>query len=256
MKKETYIEAYINYRDRIETTEWFADPLSYNQIIAPTNVSGECGLYRLMLMAHANQLPDDINDLLRTTVRLSVWSDIIEKYRAEDKLYLLVEFVNPIAFFALNLPYAIQSRFIFSITHLCHQANRFKLPDYKDDLPNDPEIKKKTMENRCSSWQGYSIFKESLNKICDDEYNEKTQEYRHKFHHRLPVEIEVGVTGLMNRRKKGSSVSYGLGGVQPLVIRNIIPLLQNQFLAASCCYSNYRNIINEHFQTIGWNNIA
>jgi hypothetical protein len=256
MKRENYIDAYINYRDRIETTEWFSKPLSYNQIIAPTNVSGYQGFYRMMLMGHANQLPDDINDLLRTTVSLSVWADIIENYGTEDRLYLLVEFVNPIAFFALNLPYAIKSRFIFSITHLCHQANRFKISDYKDDLTNDKNIKKSTMDDRCSCWEGYSSFKESLNKICNEEYNQKTKEYRHKFHHRLPIEIEVGVTGLMSRMKNGNSVSYRLGGIQPLSINNLIPVLQNQFHAASECYSKYIGIINEHFQTIGWNNIA
>jgi hypothetical protein len=256
MKKETYVEAYISYRDRFEKTEWFAEPLSYRQIVAPTNVTDDQGLYRLMLRAHANQLPEDINDLLRTTVRLSVWADIIENYGLEDKLYLLVEFVNPIAFFALNLPYAIQSRFIFSITHLCHQANRFKFPGYKDDLTNDENIKKSTMEHRCSCWEGYSSFRDSLNKVCDEEFNKKTKQYRHKFHHRLPVEIEVGITGLMSRTKIANSVSYGLGGVQPLSIANLVPVLQNQFYAASECYSKYLGIINEHFKALGWNNVA
>ena len=58
----------------------------------------------------------------------------------EEKIYLLLEFIEPLAIIALNLPYAIWNRFIFSLSHICHQANRIKFPNWKDNLPEDQFI--------------------------------------------------------------------------------------------------------------------
>lgn len=54
--------------------------------------------------------------------RLSAWRDVVNKLDDKGKFDVAIEFVEPLATIALNLPYVIRSRFIFATAHLSHQA--------------------------------------------------------------------------------------------------------------------------------------
>ncbi|MFC1734101.1 hypothetical protein ACFL6I_27675, partial [candidate division KSB1 bacterium] len=148
-------------------------------------------------------------------------------------------------------PYAIRSRFIFSVSHICHQANRVRLSKWKDDLPNDKSINFKTMEKKCSSWTNYPVFKAKLAKIADEKFNMGTLEFRHKFHHRIPVSIEIGLTGLISREKsENGKVSYGFGGTGPISIDKLVPLLKGQYLNVALCFEKYQLLVKEQIDEI------
>jgi hypothetical protein len=251
MDSQFFITAYKRYRKLIDKTEWFSSPLPYDWVKLPSEISAEFFLYCKMLKSHANVLANDINQLLRDTVKLRVWSEIIEQYNEQEKFYLIIEFIEHIAFSTLNLPYAIRSRFIFSATHLCHQANRVLQSNWKDDLCNDRSINYKHMKNKCTNWKSYSSFEKALNSISDEKFNSETIEFRNRFHHRLPQTIEIGLSNLLNRSKNDDgSVSYGFGGRRPLQVKKLIPLFEEQMEKASLCFLAYQDLINEQLKSI------
>ena len=251
MEDEFYFEAYKRYREKLKQTSWFAEPVSYDWLTLPSEISFEWFLYHKMLNEHIRQLANAVNQLLRDTVKLSTWANLACEYTDEEKLYLITEFIGHIAAITLNLPYVIRSRFIFSVAHLCHQANRIKDANWKDTFPNDKSINFKTMEKFSKGWDAYGKFKQSLTKLSNDKFNVETTEFRNKFHHQLPVLIEIGLSSLLSRKKNASgSVSYGLGGIKPLSLNKIVPLLEEQHSAALLCFSSYQELIEEQINQI------
>lgn len=83
--------------------------------------------YSLMLPEFSRSLANIVNQLGNYARRLKSWDMVLREFDEDLKFELLFEFVDPIATLSLNLPYAIQSRFFFAITHLSHQANKTKL---------------------------------------------------------------------------------------------------------------------------------
>ncbi len=100
-------------------------------------------------------------------ISLKGWSEVLDHSESDDKRRQIVfEFVTPIATLAINLPYVIRSRFIYSVVHLCHQANRIKQPEWIDYLPPDDDIYFKYADQYANDWKKYQKLKFSLEKIA------------------------------------------------------------------------------------------
>jgi hypothetical protein len=85
----------------------------------------------------------------------------------------------------------------------------------------------------------------------DIKFNIETADFRNKFHHQLPVSIEIGISSLISRNKdENGVVSYGLGGIRPLSLNKIIPLLIEQHSASLLCFNNCRELIEEQINQI------
>ena len=125
MNDKFYIEAYAKYRKKIHDTSFSAKPVPYEWFTLPTQVNGEWFIYCEILKDLSRQLANDINQLWNDIVKLEAWSKVLSSssYNEKEKLYLLAEFIKPLAVVALNLPHAIRTRFIFSLSHICHQPN-------------------------------------------------------------------------------------------------------------------------------------
>ena len=250
MEDKFYTETYIKYRERIKEAS-FSKPVSYDWFALPTQNGAEWFIYCETLKDLSRQLANDINHLWRDITKLEAWSEIISHYDEKEKLYLLVEFIETLAIVALNLPYAIRSRFIFSLSHICHQANRIKNSDWKDDLSNDRSINFKTMDSKCVGWKTYNNFKLRFSQIADDKFEENTSEFRHRFHHRIPVSVELGLTGLISRQKnQNGQVGYSIGGTRPLSLKKLVPILKDQYTKIVKCFEEYQILVTDQLNEI------
>ena len=259
-----YIKAYVKYRKEIKNINFLVNPISYKRFILPTQISGEWVVYCEMLENFSRQLVDDINQLRRYIIKLEAWSKVLFHYEnEEEKIYLLLEFIEPLAIIALNLPYAIKNRFIFSLSHICHQANRIKFPNWRDDLPEDQFINLKTMDEKCKVWENYNNFKLHFLYIANDKFNKETSKFRHKFHHRIPVSVEFGLTGFIYRekyrekkqkkyrkKKQNSRVTYIIGETQPIPLNKLVNILKDQYIKIIECFKEYQNLVNEQLNEI------
>ena len=163
---EFYIKAYTEYRHEINRVTFSAKPIPYDWFNLPRQIGMEWWPYCEYLKDVSRQLANDINQFRRDIIKLESWKNVIKSYNDEEKFYLIIEFIEPLAIVALSLPYAIRSRFIFSLSHICHQANRVKDPNWRDDLSDDRSIKFNTMEIKCSCWNAYSNFRYQFVKIA------------------------------------------------------------------------------------------
>ena len=251
MDDNFYIEAYIKYREKKKDTNFSAKPVPYNWFTLPGTVSQEWFVYCQTLKDLSRQLANDINRLWRNIAKLEAWSKVLSHYDDEEKKYLLAEFIESLAIVALNLPHAIRARFIFSLSHICHQANRIKAPNWADDLPNDRSINFKTMEKKCAAWKDYNDFKLRFSRIADDRFDKDTSEFRHRFHHRIPVSVELGLTGLISRQKnKNGQVGYAIGGTPPISLNKLVTILNDQYVKIVECFRDYQKLVNDQLNEI------
>ena len=107
------------------------------------------------------------------------------------------------------------------------------------------------MDKKCASWKSYNNFKLQFSKIANEKFVSDTSEFRHRFHHQVPVLVEIGITHLVSRHKtKDKHVGYGIGGIQPISLNNIVDILKNQYMRITECFEEYQKLVSEQLNEI------
>ncbi len=245
----TVLEEYSNILEKIKLPLPFAP---YNWYELNNTLPAEWFAYSQFLSEHAGALANIINDLRRYIRSLSAWNKVLENIDEEQEKYNVVtEHISPLATLALNMPYVIRSRFIYSIAHLSHQANKAKQDSWIDDLPIDSEIYFSAADKYGKPWEGYAKLKLALEKIANKKYDKSTHYFRNKYNHRYSSNIEFGLTGFATRtiNKKGD-VSYGFGYTDPLLLKDIILLLESQCSRCMVAFKKYQTLVNDQISEI------
>ncbi|MEL5350488.1 hypothetical protein PTR25_11940 [Serratia nevei] len=135
------IETYRQYRCILESTPFKGKHAPYEWGELPQTLHMDWFPYSQMFNEFSGELANALNELLGYTHQLAAWRDLLAPLNPQQQLDAAVDFVDPVATVALNLPYVIRSRFIFASAHLCHQANQAKQgAEWKDEFPLDGEI--------------------------------------------------------------------------------------------------------------------
>ena len=200
--------------------------------------------YSQMLSEHARELANSINELYRFIDNLKVWEQLISDFDEDAKFELIIEMIDPFATLSLNLVYVIRSRFIFSVAHLCHQANIIKFrTEWKDDLPKDDEIYFEHADRVGSHWKDYKKLKVALEKIGNKKFTKATKNFRNKYNHRYSPKIELGHTEFVKRIVRNRKFSYDMGGTEPLTLAVINPLLSEQYVLFLKAFECYKKLV-------------
>lgn len=245
------LQQYSSFLEKINLSLPLA-PYDWDQL--HDSISSEWIAYSQYMSEHNRELANVINDFRRYLTSLSAWRNVLEDTDDEQEKYNIVtEYVSPLATLTLTLPYVIRSRFIFSSAHLSHQANKLKQDIWVDDLPIDSKIYFEDTDKYSKAWKRYPKFKLALEKIANQKYNEATHDFRNQYNHRYSPHIEFGLTGLVRRTvNKAGGVRYSFGETAPLMLQDIIPLLEKQHTGCILAFEKYQDLINE--QVIEINN--
>lgn len=149
------IDAYKQFLNNKKAIKPCGPPAPYHWYKLPDPIPGLWMPYSLMLDEHSRELANSINELQRYITSIKAWRGVIDNKNDNEKFEIVIEFVSPIATLAINLPYVIRSRFIYSVAHLCHQANQVKQKNWVDDLPLDNEIYFDVADKYSSLWKSY-----------------------------------------------------------------------------------------------------
>jgi hypothetical protein len=251
---EKMIEAlnqFLDYRDKISTIGRFAP---YNWYEPPSALLWLIG-YSQMLDEHSRELANSINEFSRLISNIEALKVIIDGCDDDIKYKFIVEFVAPFASLAINMPYVIRYRFIYSISHLCHQSNLTKGPKWIDDFPLERKIEFGIADKHCSFWKGYKKLKKALEKINDKKYQETTKDFRNKYNHRYSLKIEFGLTEFVKRLVgDDGKVIYAIGYTEPLKIDQLLPALKEQHAKCLDAFGEYQKLIHEQISALEiWN---
>jgi hypothetical protein len=252
MEDDQYIIAYTKFRSELRKVESIAERMPYRWLNLPNPIPCMGMVYFGMLEDYACELANVINQFVNDIENLCAWEKVLSEYGEEERFYLVYEFIEPLCTMCLNFPYVIRSRFIFSATHLSHQANMALLgKHWKDDLPKDNSINFKTMDKYAVHWKSYEGLKASMEGLSDEKYQTEVNQYRNKYHHRYPCHIECGLSETFKRNiNENGRVSYSFGYSNPLQIKDVIPTLKGQHAAAVKCFKCFQDLVQEQMEKI------
>ncbi|WP_218239777.1 hypothetical protein [Comamonas fluminis] len=225
------IETYRKYRRILKNTEYKGKLVPYDWGRLPPKLYFAWMPYSQMFDEFSRELANSLNALTGYTHQLAAWRDLLEPMNQQQKIDVAVEFVTPLATVALNMPYAIKSRFIFAAAHLSHQANKTKQTGtWKDDLPMDGEIWFDSADFYGKPWKRYNALKRKIERIGAKDYTQATNDFRNSYNHRFSPRIVIGVSNFVNRKvdKTTSQVSYGFGYSPALTLSIIVEALEKQ----------------------------
>lgn len=243
------IDLYRKYVETSETIVFDGTFMPYDWGNLPKPLNATWLPYREMFNEYSRELANSLNDLTNYTHRLKVWASVTSSLSKENTMEATQEFIDPVATLALNLPYVIRSRFIFAVSHLCHQANRsLDGAPWKDDLPSDEAIFFATADTYGASWSRYTPLKLRLEKFGDKNYQNATRNFRNAYNHRFSPRIVLGMTQGDFRQVDPvtKAVSYALGGVPALSLESVVALLTEQCERGYASFSAFQDLVREH----------
>lgn len=244
---------YRQYRSALKALPPMGQLMPYNWGTLPQTLSIDWIAYSDMFNEFSRELANIINSLTRYTRQLAAWRDVVVKLDNKGRHDVALEFVDPVATIALNLPYVIRSRFIFASAHLSHQAARAKLlKAWKDDLPLDDEIYFAQAEAAGRPWRNWPKLKTKLERIGDKQYQTATKNFRNTYNHRFSPRIVLGHTNFVTRQVDPATkhVRYGFGVNSPLTLEVVVALIEAQCDHCYGAFEAFQKLVTEQEQEV------
>lgn len=251
------IDIYQQHQRLLETTPSSVElaPYDWGRLPSPLYITWMA--YGQMFNEFSSELSNVLNAFRGYVRQLTAWRDVLAPMSLDQQIDAAVDFVDPLATLALNLPYVIHSRFVFASAHLCHQANRAKqLKDWTDNFPLDQAIKRGMEDRYGAGWGSFGAFKDCLKKIDAHDYRTATRDFRNAYTHRFSPRIVLGVSNLVTRRvdKTTGAVSYAFGETPALTLPHVVAVLDTQCQHAFDTFQAFQRLVREHEAAISDHN--
>jgi hypothetical protein len=202
-------------------------------------------------MEHPQQIANDLNAVVRHYHQLQAWTQVLPNYTEQERMEIVSEFLEPLGSYLLNAPHFLGQRFAYSVSHLAHQANLLTRPGAKEgELPVERQIGMSVMRKVAKGWPVFAAFDAALSKLDDASFEQHTDNYRNKQHHRIPARFELGHTQMVTRDHGKTGVSYGIGGRPPLKFEAILMPLAAEHKQARQVFAAYLVLIREFSEKI------
>lgn len=228
--------------------------MPYRWYELPERLSAIWMAYAQMLDEFSTELANTLNNLTNHVQRLQAWAIVIEPMGEDEKMAATHEFIDVLATNAVNLPYAIKSRFAFAAAHLCHQANMTRdFASWQDDLPLDVVIDLNTSGIYGRRWgRTYNRFKRAVEAIGAKAYRDATGDFRNAYNHRFSPRFVIGMTGMVtrNRNEQSGGFYYGFGGREPLALPDIVALLATECRHCYTAFEALQALVEEQIGAI------
>ena len=173
------------------------------------------------------------------------WTKAAGTSEREQRLVHIYEFAEPLLELSVYRPYSLRNQFIFASTNLLHQSNRLIQKNWRDELPDEWSIDEKVLRKKGTPWKQFPNFLAQLNLLNDNNFKEKTHNYRHLMQHRFRVHFDMGLAGHFRRLKKNGKASYSYSVIPPLEIVKLTDLLYEQHSRAMLLFKAYWELLNE-----------
>lgn len=210
---------------------------------------------------HTWNLTNEVNAFGQSIQKINAWARIFETFTRDEQINLVTEFINPLAVYALSLPFSLKNRFAFAAMRLSDEANRLcrkstqQLPSTSDDMksPKFEEMWKYTSEWRCSS-----KIKNIAERICPMPKDRAgpVHAYRDRFFHRIPHYIGLGVMERAVLEGNASSWTITNQDIQPVSLATIAADLTPQHAAAMQCHAALVGLVAEQWGDLSRNKLA
>lgn len=263
-------DLFQKYLDRIDKgdLEPIGPPLPYSQCPDIGTIDWAMPIAGIMIRDDLRELANSLNRWWRCLRRWNAWIDVLADFETDERWALNVEFVEALSFFCLFQPVSQRDRLVYVATQALHQARQTADPSHRDRLADDPKpgerrakfVGRSEAEAQLARiakfWPKGLALVELIRHIDDVDHRDKTGNFRNLASHKLPPNIDVGITGTVKRSrtpataKTQSLVTYSLGGTGPLDSRQLAAANLVEFRKAEAAFEGYVDLLDEALAAI------
>ncbi|WP_417277510.1 hypothetical protein [Celeribacter sp.] len=251
-RSKSLIEMYSKFRQEFDALPMRGRYMPYDWYTLPEAMSATLMPYTQMLHEQAREISNIINDLTNNVLRLRAWHEVTREMDNQEKVNAVHEFIGNLGTVSLGQPYAIKSRFAYSVGHLSHQANRVKDgSNWIDDLPEE-NLNLNDIESSGKPWKKYRKAKLKIERIADRQFKSDTDDFRNAYNNRFSVHLLIGQSGSVKRNVEfdGRIYDYAYGESEPLELAHIADLLQIECEKCYDAFEAYQALIDEQITRI------
>lgn len=186
-------------------------------------------IFCLMAQELTREVLNEINGFMSDILSLDAWSEVNDQCPEDSKIDFSIEILAPTASSTMNRVYITKQRLIYVSCMLLHQTKMIIDTNWNDSELDESKININTIRKFNGVTSNVAALDSALRDIDGTNFREKSKNFRNLHQHRIPINIEVGLSTFVTRIDHGNgNISYGFGGQQPLAIRDILPLLHEQ----------------------------
>ena len=218
--------------------------LSFDQYNIPSDIAQgpQWLIFYLMAQDFTRELLNEVNGFMTDIRSLDAWSKVNDQCPKDHKVDLSIEILGPASSSTINRIYVVQQRLIYVSCMLLHQTTMIIDPSKKDAALDEERIDINTLSRFNSASINIAELESSLRKINIKSF----RNFRHSYQHRIPPNIEIGLSPFVTRNNKEKpNISYGLGGQKPLAIKDILPILYEQHEICVSAFHQVWKLLNE-----------
>ena len=249
LAKTVFLEMYSLFYDHlIKLPASRANYLSFDQYNIPSDIAKgiKWFIFHNMAQDFIRELLNEINSFMTNIRHLDAWSKVNNQCPKDHKADLAIEMLSPAASCTINRVYVVKQRLIYVSSMLLHQTIMIIDPSRKDSHLVEKDININTLSQLNSASINITELKRSLRKIDDNSFRNKSRNFRSSYQHKIPPNIEIGLSAFVTRNdKEKGEISYGLGGQEPLTIKDILPILYEQHEICVSAFHQVWKSLNE-----------
>ncbi|MBW1735045.1 MAG: hypothetical protein JRJ71_11785 [Deltaproteobacteria bacterium] len=239
LEKAKYLEIHSKFYDYLLRTSFPPEGyLPYGTHEIPPGIANgpEWFIFASQAKELVREILNSANQFYSQIIRLGAWAEVLEEYEGLERFNIVAEIIEPFASHIINSVYMIKGRMAFVTSILLHHTFCLFEQEWKDTDFKGNKFYFVQVYGQLKKYKEYTGSSDTsdklhscLDQIDDEAFREATKEFRGRFQHMIPPNIEVGLSGLVNRMEsKDGKVSYGIGGQKPLSLKDVLPHLTTQ----------------------------
>ncbi|MEI7638578.1 MAG: hypothetical protein WCJ37_14815 [Syntrophus sp. (in: bacteria)] len=249
LNKQVFLEMYSLFYDQfVGLPVSQCSHLAFDQykIFSKAAQGGQWLIFCLMAQDHTREVLNEINSFMSDILSLDAWSRVNDQCPEHSKFDFSIEILAPTALSTINRVYVTKQRLIYVSCMLLHQTKMIIDTNWKDFQLDESKININTIHKFNSVTSNVTDLDSALRDIDGTNFRDKSKDFRNSYQHRIPINIEVGLSAFVSRVDNGNrKITYGFGGQQPLAIRDMLPLLHEQHRLCVTAFQQYWKSLTE-----------
>lgn len=188
-----------------------------------------------------------VNEFAVNFVTLRAWQTMLPRLPDQERFEAVLEFVHPVAYFCLGVPYALKGRLHRSIAAVSHLANEYVQGDW-EYIADLGKSRYETARLHASGWKGWPLLRSRLGRLDNRPFRQAVDGFRNEFHHGSPRLVEFGVKPFTLRTSPGGGFALGVEPALPL--ETVVSALEPQCAAAAWAYDAYVDLVREQYDAM------
>lgn len=191
-------------------------------------------------------LVGQINRFNSDIFALKAWQNILRDYQKIQRIHLQSEFVEPLLHSCMLAPFALRNQIIFTGTKIAILVEKGRL---QPKLPNDRSKEySEHFKQWAGNWDGFNLVEKLLKQLSDEKFNQQTNEFRHRYTHRIPPCIAYGLSPNFKFERDGPRLKVYFSPEKPLQLHQCIKASVIQHRACVKTFRAFWTMIRNRLQ--------